>query len=221
MTGSSQRPCRPHSGGCPYARSARCEAPSPRRSRPRTGTACRPAGLRARARGEWRAGGRAVGLVAAERRVGYAKTHCQLSRHCGEHRGRRRRARDQCRNASQRRLLVGEDSDLITTHLSLPPALVGLGGTQSGLAGYHIRQYCNGQEDQDRYPIPELGGTEGAFIREVDIRVGEGAGHGRHSREPESPTSRDDKDSRVDRRRRRYFPGRPPSSDAPESFLPQ
>ena len=40
--------------------------------------------------------------------------------------------RDQCRNATQRGLLVGEHTEFVTACLSFPPALVSLCGAQSG-----------------------------------------------------------------------------------------
>lgn len=91
--------------------------------------------------------------------------------------------------------MVGEYTNRVTTCLGLSAALVCLGGAQSGLAGYHVRQQRDGEEDEDRDPTSDFGRTETTFTHEMDVTVGKGAGQGRHRRQPESPTSRDHKDS--------------------------
>ena len=139
--------------------------------------------------------GRSIGLVAAQSRVRHTQTPGQLACHCREHLGRRHRACDQCRDPSQRGMLVSEYTVLVTTRLGLVTALVGLSGPHSCLAGYHIRQYRDGREDQDRDPALDFGREETPFSHEMDVTIREGAGQRRHRRQPKSPTSRDHKDS--------------------------
>ena len=121
----------------------------------------------------------AVGLEAEQSRMAHPQAPGQLVGYRAEHLGRSDPACDQCRHPSQRSLQVDDHAKFVTAVLSLD-------GTCPGQVCQRVGHQRDNQENADHSPVFDSG--QGEVRRPAaEVVEGDGAGHRRRRREPESP----------------------------------